>query len=222
MPNTATDLVNFAAIEAGTDNIGPNDVRQYTEWLQFKLDSIVTKNHYLWTYRIVKVADVQEISVGDTGYKYAYQFSDSILDVLLINLESVSPTGDVPSIDYAINHNIPFDINQFIPGAVRESRPSFLFSNKVLYTQAPLEDSIVKVQPSVAEAPEDFQEMLQLYLTSVLMVRQSGPSGASFGYKKEAMSLEASIVARRLSPTNLQQGVIYNYLRQIFSIVNSV
>ena len=223
MPNTVTKLIQFAATESGTDVLTSADLKQYADWLQFKMDSILKKNDFVWTYEIVKVADVQEVDSGDTGYDYAYQFSNRVLDVLSINLDSTSSNGPVPSIDFAISRNIPYDINQFIPGAVSQSRASFLYKNKVLYTQSPLVDALVKIIPTVADAPEDFQEMLQLYLVSVLTRRQdSTNSVAAWGYQKQAQSLEASIVSRGLTPVNPTQGIIASYLRKIFNLSSSV
>ena len=216
-----SELFQHASLEAATDEPQGKEKDMYVKWVLKQLEIMTSKNDYVWSYRIVSSDELQESDAGTSGFKYAYVMPNDVVDVKAVN--PVAGDGYVPSLDYALDHSLPWDINQFIPGGVVGSaETSFQFIGSTLYTNYPASTVIGKKKfLNLSQVPSTVHQMFIKYV-GAMMARRSSDGGDAQALTYEAKTIEASIAIRSLQVENLEQQLIARYLKKSYTLLTSI
>ena len=216
-----SELFQLASVEAASDEPQGKEKDIYIKWIKKHLEFMTSKNDYVWSYRIVSEDELQQVDVGTSGFAYAYLMPSEVSDVKAVNpgLEATY----VPNIKYALDRNIPFDINQFIPGAeVGTTEVAFQFTGNTLYSSCPVSTVIGKKKfQDLSQVPVTVQEMFIKYIASMMARRSSGGNDAR-ELMFDAKTLETSIATRALKPENTEQQIISRYLKKTYTLLTSI
>ena len=216
-----SELFQLASVEAASDEPQGKEKDIYIKWIKKHLEFMTSKNDYVWSYRIVSEDELQQVDVGTSGFSYAYLMPSEVSDVKAVN--PGSEDSYIPNLDYALDRSLPFDINQFIPGARTESTEvSFQFTGNTLYSSRPVSTVIGKKKfQDLSQVPVTVQEMFIKYIASMMARRSSGGNDAR-ELMFDAKTLETSIATRALRPENTEQQIIARYLKRTYTLLTSI